>query len=321
MYGACYSVTELSASLSLSFITLMLILWFSLFRHLFGQDSLLCISLYTLTITHAHTFTITHTHIHSLSLVLVMMKSKELKTKNYSHADSLILSFITLSNSVSLFTTHTHSLSLVLVVMIKSKELKTKISHTHSLILSLFITLHCTWCYDEIKATQDSKICPSHADILSILYHTPLCYPRTQLWRSLTELVAAAPAASSAGPAAGGSNHSEAIDQVSAHAFSVLLAGRNDGVVRWSRWGSRGNKQHLQWTLQLATSVQLSTCSCNRLSVTPMDISQADVRFALDAPRCSRRGSRPNNQTGIRITLFDQPHHRQVSKSYTSYIS
>ena len=38
-------------------------------------NSLLCISLYTLTI---------HIHIHSLSLVLVMMKSKELKTKIYS---------------------------------------------------------------------------------------------------------------------------------------------------------------------------------------------------------------------------------------------
>ena len=51
--------------------------------------SVLPLSLSHLTLTHSHT------HTHSLSLVLVvMMKSKELKTKIYSHADSLILSLI-----------------------------------------------------------------------------------------------------------------------------------------------------------------------------------------------------------------------------------
>ena len=44
----------------------------------------LCISLYTLTITHSHALTITCT---------CMKKSKELKTKIYSHAHFLIISY------------------------------------------------------------------------------------------------------------------------------------------------------------------------------------------------------------------------------------
>ena len=38
----------------------------------------------------------------------------------------------------------------------------TCLHHTYTLI----VTLHYTCCYDEIKGTQDFKICPSHADSL-----------------------------------------------------------------------------------------------------------------------------------------------------------